>query len=248
MGTFFEHPPRKLVVGRSGPYNHWFGGVPAHRGVVPPRRSHPVHQLYDLDLRDPDLGLASRFGGLSRLPLYNALQYNCCDLVYRVASDDAIEIVSMTNPNNPDWYANHPFDNYPAAFSRHPVALEPVQPDVLDLLARVLGDNGGETYTSSASGPVRKRLRALGYPFPQVGGRQFMWQGIPGWDCRGRRCKYAKQFTEADKEVIAVVWERPAPDLHLWSDDPKYQDVGSCQIIFSRCSGCGALHSCNRCD
>jgi hypothetical protein len=58
MGTFFDHPPRQLVAGRSGAYSHWFGGDPAQRGVVPPGGEHPVHLLYDLDLRDPELGLA----------------------------------------------------------------------------------------------------------------------------------------------------------------------------------------------
>ena len=74
-----------------------------------------MNLLYDLDLTDPQLGLASRFPGLSRLPLFNALQYNCCEIVYRVVADDAIDIVAMDAPKGRRG-ADFPFDNYPRAF------------------------------------------------------------------------------------------------------------------------------------
>ena len=118
MGTFFEQSVCRLVPGSAGAYAHWFGGAPAHRGVIPPGREQAVHLLYDLDLNDPALGLASRFPGVSRLPLFNALQYNCCDMVYRVVADDAIEIVGMGRPEKTKWDADFPFDNYPRAFPR----------------------------------------------------------------------------------------------------------------------------------
>src|SRR5690242_17911784 len=98
MATFFEHPISQLVPGQARTYSHWFGGEPSHNGAIPPGREHAVNLLYDLDLTDPQLGLASRFPGASRLPLYNALQYNCCDIVYRVVADDAIEILAMPEP------------------------------------------------------------------------------------------------------------------------------------------------------
>lgn len=241
---FFDHPPHKLVADRRGEFDHWFGGSPTHRGVKPKKRNHPVHLLYDLDLRDPALGLASRYEGLSRLPVYNALQYNCCDLVYRVLADDAIEIVSMRD--EPEWNRNFPYDNYPAEYPRLPVTVEPVEPEVLALLAQAPVVRGERAYYR-ASLQIRQRLEQLDYPFPQVGGTQFMWQDIPVWECRGRRCKFSKNYE--GKEVLAVIWERPVPGLHLWTNDPKDQDdVGSCQIILSRCTGCGTLHSCNRCD
>ena len=83
--------------------------------------------------------------------------------------------------------------------------------------------------------------------FPRVGGRHLMWQGIPEWECPTPGCGNAGIRSDAGKEVIAVIWERPIAELHLWADDPKYQDLGDVQIIFSRCTGCGVLHSCNRC-
>jgi hypothetical protein len=247
MGSFFKHPPQKLIVGDEEPYEHWFGGQPRHRGIVPPGRDHPVHLIYDLDLRDPALGLASRFKRLSRLPLFNALQYNCCDMVYSVISDDEIQIVSL-KPTNPTWYANHPFDDYPAFFARHSIILEPVKAEVLELIAHVVEEDGNSTFTSAESTPIRERLKELGHPFPQIGGRQFMWQGIPDWDCCTVGCPYDGRSSDHGKEVFAVIWERPVPNFHLWSNNPKWQDVGSLQLIFSRCTGCGVIHSCNRCD
>src|SRR5690348_12514283 len=103
MGSFLEAPICRLAPGRVGAHTHWFGGEPSHKGAIPPGREHPVHLLYDLDLTDPALGLASRFPGVSRLPLYNALQYNCCDMVYRVVGDDAIEILAMDKPTRSKW-------------------------------------------------------------------------------------------------------------------------------------------------
>jgi hypothetical protein len=207
-----------------------------------------VHLLYDLDLRDPALGLASCFNHVTRLPLFNALQFNCCDMVYRAVADDAIEIVSMTNPDAAPWDADHPFRNYPATFPHHPVIAEPVESEVLSLIAKVIDEDGSEKSAASDSKATYCRLKELGHPFPQIGGRQFMWQGIPDWDCCTIGCPYAQQSSDDGKEVFAVIWERPFPELHLWSDNPKWQDVGSIQIIFSRCTGCGVIHSCNRCD
>src|SRR5580765_7609922 len=126
MTSFPQLPVTRLVPGPAGDYIHWFGGPPAHNGAIPPGREHPVHLLYDLDLRDPVLGLASRFPGVSRLPLYNALQYNCCEMIYRVVADDAIEIIAMGYRDVPDWYPDHPFDGYPSAFPRTPIIAEPV--------------------------------------------------------------------------------------------------------------------------
>ena len=64
---------------------------------------------------------------------------------------------------------------------------------------------------------------------PRVGGRQFMWQGIPDWACPTSACPHHGIDSDAGKEVFAVIWERPIPDLHLWDDNPKPHDLGSAQ-------------------
>jgi hypothetical protein len=158
-------------------------------------------------------------------------------MVYRVVADDEIAIVAL-DPDDPKWYADHPFRGFPASWPRQPVSLEPLEERLLQLLA---ASEDGEVYLSSTSESDRAYLRSIGHPFPQVGGRQLMWQGTPVWDCGSVGCKVAH-------EVFAVIWERPAPGIHLWSEDQNDEDVGSCQIIFSMCRGCGAIHSCNRCD
>lgn len=241
MATFLEQPISQLVPGADGAYSHWFGGEPTHNGAIPPDREYAVNLLYDLDLTDPQLGLASRFPGLSRLPLYNALQYNCCDIVYRVVADDAIEIVAMDPPKRSPWSADFPFENYPRAFPRTPIHLETVAPDIVTKCITPLAPDGSADI-------VRTDVLQDACMFPRVGGRQFMWQGIPEWPCPTPTCPHHGQKGNANKEVFAVIWERPIPGLHLWIDNPKPRDLGSCQIIFSRCTGCGVLHSCNRCD
>ena len=242
MGTFLEQPVCRLVSSRKGAYAHWFGGTPTHSGVIPPGREHPVHLLYDLDLTDPMLGLSSRFPAVSRLPLYNPLQYNCCDMIYRVLRDDAIEIVRLTNPDNPDWYADHPYDAYPSAFPRTPVTAEHVPPSLIERCAGALESDGTGGFEAKEAALEDACL------FPRVGGRHFMWQGIPHWECPTQSCPHFGKYGDVGKEVLAVIWERPIPALHLWDDDPEDQHMGSIQIIFSRCTGCGVLHSCNRCD
>src|ERR1700761_5367910 len=199
MGSFFEESVCRLAPGKSG-YIHWFGGEPSHKGVIPPGREHPVHLLYDLDLTDPTLGLASRFPALSRLPLFNALQYNCCDMVYRVVSDDAIEILDMGKPERTKWNANHPFENYPITFPRTAIKVEPVAPGLVSWCINPL----------SAEGFAEKLDEALHESclFPRVGGRHLMWQSIPNWACPTPGCPNVGTNSDEGKEVFAVIWER----------------------------------------
>jgi hypothetical protein len=241
MGTFMDHPVSRLVPGRSGRYRHWFGGPPVHRGAVPKGRKHSVHLLYDLDLRDPQLGLASRFPGLSRLPLYNALQYNCCGMIYRVVADDAIQILHM---DELAWDPDHPYESYPASFKRTRVVAKPVSPRMVKTFKTVVNQAGGPWEYESY-----RAVLADKYLFPRVGGRHLMWQGIPEWECPTRGCRFRGRSDNDGKEVFAVIWERPVPKLHLWTAGPKHmKSFASIQIIFSRCTGCGVIHSCNRCD
>lgn len=241
MATFFDDSVCALVPGTAGQHLHWFGGTSSRRGVIPAGREHPVHLLYDLDLCDPALGLASRFAGLRRLPLFNALQYNCCAIVYRVMDDEAISILAMDQPGNSEWDANFPFANYPTAFPRTPIHLKPVTAELAVACISPIASDGSADI-------VRGKVLQEACLFPRVGGRHFMWQGIPEWECPTRTCPHYQQYGDIGKEVFAVVWERPIPELHLWSKDPTQQDVGSVQIIFSRCTECGVIHSCNRCD
>jgi hypothetical protein len=241
MGSFLNEPVCALVPGRAGSHVHWFGGKATHHGTIPSGRKHPVHLLYELDLTDPALGLWSRFPGRTRLPLYNALQYNCCAIVYRVVSDTEISILAMDQPGNSEWDPNFPFDKYPRDFRRTPIHIKPLATELTDACIRPIGPDGG-------ADNVREHVLQESCLFPRVGGRHFMWQGIPEWACPTQGCQYFTRYGDVGKEVFAVVWERPVPELHLWSDDPEYQDLGSVQIIFSRCTGCGVIHSCNRSD
>lgn len=239
--SFFTDRVTRLVPGTSATHQHFFGGPPRHRGAVPKGKRHPIHLLYELDLSDETIGL--NFTGLSRLPLYNALQYNCCDIVYRVISDDEIEIVS---PVEESWDPAFPYDDYPAQFDRVPIVAEPLSYE--DYKTTVFAYTlGGGPSVRGVSDADAKRLGELGYPFSQVGGVQFMWQGEPQWICPNRGCEqYGEDW---GTEVFAVVWERPVEGVNLWAppgDDNE--SSGSIQIIFSRCRGCGMIHSCNSCD
>lgn len=166
----------KLRTGRPGKYQHFFGGPPRHRGATPKGRRHPVHLIYDLDLNDPKLGL--QFPGITRLPLYNAIQYNCCEMIYRVADDETIEILSLSNRK---WLPDHPYKDYPPEFPQAPVVAEQISYD--DYKTLVFGFSTSNhpfvNMWSDLSDQDRQRARELQYPFTQVGGTQFMWQGVP---------------------------------------------------------------------
>jgi hypothetical protein len=199
-----------------------------------------VHLLYDLDLRDPQLGLASRFPGLARLPLYNALQYNCCAMVYRVVADVTIRILDVETLA---WDPDHPYENYPPSFKRVRVIAQPVSGSVAKRLSRLIDADGGTTLD------VRLKLDSGRHVLTRVGGRHFLWQGVPHWECPTRGCRYHGRHGSDGAEVFAVIWESPIRGLHIWSDDPKdLKHLGCAQIIYSRCIGCGVIHSCNRCD
>jgi hypothetical protein len=238
--SFFTDRVARLAPGANRRHQHFFGGAPRHRGAIPRGKRQPVHLLYDLDLSDEKLGL--RFPGLTRLPLYNALQYNCCDIVYRVISDDEIEIVSNVQDH---WDPTFPYEGYPAQFERVPIVAEPLSYEDYKTTVFAHTVDRGPSVRRVSDADAR-RLRDLGYPFTQVGGVQFMWQGEPQWDCANRGCKYFRQAWAT--EVFAVVWESPVPGLHLWIPADDDRDTGSVPIIFSRCTGCGIIHSCNRCD
>lgn len=253
MPRFFEESACELALGRGAIYHHWFGGPSiVFAGVVPAGRAHPVHLLYDLDLRDPALGIGKLFPGQSRFPILNALQYNCAAIIYRLIDDSTVEILNLEGTDDPShptfsfanntWDADFPFDNYPREFPRTEVIAVPLDPSLVNLQTKLVAPNGDEGKDLTPN--EYKRYRE---PLVQIGGRQQMWQGIPEWSCGTDECLGLDAHNNG-KEVLAVIWECPVPGLHIWDPEGTELDVGSAQIILSRCTGCNVLHSCNRCD
>ena len=238
---FFTDRVTRLRPGRGKRYQHFFGGPPRHRGTVPKCGKHPVHLLYDLDLRDPKLGLT--LPGVPRLPLYAAIQYEVSDLTYLVLEEDRIQILA---PLARAWSKDFPYEEYPAEFPRVPVVADALQYDDYKTLVFAFTATQQMLYPEELSKRDRELLKNLGYPFTQVGGVQFMWQDVPWWECPNSSCPNRGESWNA--EVFAVVWEQPVPNVDLWEPKPKPGVNGCNQLIFSRCRGCGAIHSANACD
>lgn len=240
MGNFLEHPACRLVPSPAGAHAHWFGGTPTHKGAIPPGREHPVHLLYDLDLTDPCWDW--------RRDSPDSRDCRCTTHCNTTAARLSIASSATMQSRSWRWKSQKDRNGMPTsrstiirAFPRTPIQVVPVATDVIARCITPIAADGGADI-------VRSDVLQDSCLFPRVGGRQFMWQGIPDWACPTPACPHHGTRSDAGKEVFAVIWERPIPELHLWTDDPKYQDIGSAQIIFSRCTGCGIVHSCNRCD
>lgn len=159
-------------------------------------------------------------------------------MVYRVLSEDQVQILSLNDDEPTEWLSDFPFENYPEVFPEIPVIAEPVPDTTIAKINRLIDEDGCAEDCSVGTELL----------FPRVGGRHEMQQGFPEWRCPTVRCEYGDACTDEGKETFAVIWEIPIPNFNFWTEN-KVQDYwGECQIIFSRCVGCGVIHSCNRCD
>jgi hypothetical protein len=104
--------PDVLFEYEDSEFEHSFGGEACHKGTIPPECSKPVHLFYNLDLRDPQVGITLR--GLKKLPLYYALGNSGGPFRYRVVSDSQIELMCQPYPRQ---YRAGIMSEYPEPFS-----------------------------------------------------------------------------------------------------------------------------------
>lgn len=115
---YFRGTRTEARVEEAGTYAHWFGNTNSFSIKNPPKTG-AVHQLLDLDLRDPALGLAEC--GLARLPLYYGFQFEGDDaLEYIFGEQGEIEILIL---NEASYCASWPYAGYPKSFPKKPFTL-----------------------------------------------------------------------------------------------------------------------------
>lgn len=234
MSGFVLNKATKVAEGVDERYQHHFGGRNGLKGSVPPGCSLPLHLLYTFDTLDPAFPL--RVEGVRLLPLCFSFTYNGGACGYRVRSDNEIQVLYMETR---EIEREFPFNNYPSEFPLRKVRLEPLTYEQHKTL--VFSIEAGKEALSAAD---RKLIfDDLKYPFTQLGGVQFMWQGIPQVHCPNPECEYSRY--SCFMEVFAVVWDTPVDGVSLWSDNEYKSDV---QVIFQICPKCRSIHVCNRCD
>jgi len=233
MGYFVTERAVRVVPGASK-YEHRFGGPPLHRAVGPTKFPFTLHCLYLLHTGDPALPRILR--KRRWLPLYYPLFNNACEFAYEVVDDNEIKVHLVSDRVQEDF----PFEHFPEELPERRVRLEPLSYD--DQKTLVYAFTARDCLSKEAiSSADRKFVASSGYPFTQVGGIQYMMQGIPRQRCPNSSCEYAGHSPA--REVFAVVWNRPVPDFLLWGE---YMDWS--QLIFQVCSKCSTIYVCNRCD
>lgn len=222
------------VTPGSGKYKHRFGGLPLHRVRGPTKRLIALHCLYLFDTSDPALPRILR--NRSWLPLYYPMMNNACDFAYRVVSDDEIVVHLISDGPHEDF----PYEGFPEELPEQRVRLERLSYD--DQKTLVYAFTARDCLSEEAiSMRDRRFLKDSGYPFTQVGGIQYMMQGVPELRCPNSKCKYAEYSNM--HEVFAVVWNNPIPGFKLWGE---YGDFS--QIVYQVCPKCSTVFACNRCD
>lgn len=103
-------------------FSHMFGGGGEREGEVPPGCKKPVHLFFDLDLRDPRVGVTFPDPYARYLPLYYPLGNVGGPFKYRVADPDTVVMYSQPYP--PKWRA-HAMKNYPPPFEPAQLELVP---------------------------------------------------------------------------------------------------------------------------
>ncbi len=240
MSGFVMNSIARAVPNAAGSFQHRFGGLPAHQGIVPRGKGQPLHLLYSFDTTDPLFPV--RLPNARFLPLYYCFPYNAGGVGYRIVSDREIEILYMeTNRVERDF----PYENYPDTFPETSVSLVPISYEEHKTLVCNLAHEDYHIEDEHLSEADRNFLKQSGYPFTQLGGVQRMWQGVPEVPCPNKNCE--NHEFECFMDVFAVVWNQPVPNVYIWDNDPEFRDDVEVQTIFQICSLCHSIYACNRC-
>ena len=128
---FFYHNRRfDGQIGQRGKYDHFFG----HGGTVriqnPPSKG-SLHELINLDLRDPNLQL--HIEGLTRLPLLYCFQFEDGLLEYDLLPDNQIKLTKLKEKS---FDAKWPYPDYPTQFPKLPFRTSDPTASTLDDFAK----------------------------------------------------------------------------------------------------------------
>ena len=128
---FFFYGSRRFgaEIGKSGEFEHFVGH--SDELVIQRRPAKgTLHQLVNLDLRDPRLGLS--VPGLSRLPLVYSFQFESGRVEYDVLADNQIRV---THLNEETFQADFLYADYPRTFPKTGCSLTKPEVSTLESFA-----------------------------------------------------------------------------------------------------------------
>lgn len=266
----FNRPAAKIffVVPGRGAFAHTSGGPARHHGARP-LHGRPLHLFFELDLRDMALGLT--LPGLSRLPLYYAIRNANGRLLYKVVSDDQIEVIGEPYPLNyvqdaKSWF-NEP--DFPTVEAQRAIALAEELPRELhdaqkhsNLFDERSAPSFGNRFISTGNGSAWVR----GLPFG-------IDEEIETWNRRtfedGNTA--STEFDEFLANSNIFIQVAPSPDdlcqnpecgnakgsglrclllIQPEHSDGSYNDLGGRdfgQLCFFICQSCRTVHAFNEC-
>jgi hypothetical protein len=239
------------ATSRPGKYQHRLGGTLAKGGWKVRHGKAPIQLLLDLDTSDPKL--AGMANGLRRLPLVNAFQFPDVIFGYRVVAEGIIEVVAQAPKKSKDF----PYARYPESFPEFSMSLKKADFDIHKMRdLTVFGGMFGSQLLTTLSEKERQKLRRklveqveeldLGGEDPCGQTLEDLFkehctpliQGPSDFACSQRGCR--KQ--SAELEVLCLI-QSEADDLEeqgfsLWGDG----DGEDIQLLFERCTNCGAIY------
>lgn len=234
------------------PFSHSWGGHNVWEGLIPPGCMKPVHMFFDLDLRDPRVGIKLPGKHNTFLPLLYALGNCGGPFQYRVVQIGKVELLSQPYP--PKYRAGRMKD-YPDPFEQTPVALVPRKYDPTDVNDVFLwgGILGIAALTQRQKMKLRKDflkmyrdeigtdLIAADYDGDDsvtideiVAGYNPFTQGEPDDPCPYPACENHR----AGIPLPVLAYLTPEPD------DPFHKDLAggdSGQLIWQVCETCGSV-------
>lgn len=230
MGNFYT-AKAALISPHAGDYPHRFGGQVLHKALGQAAKHLHLHCLYLFATDDP--ALPDLLPNCKWLPLYYPMFNDACDFAYQVLSDEEIVVHEVSNSESDDF----PYEGFPRLLPEHAVSARSLTYDEQKTLVYsfVARDHLAERAISEVD---KEFLKKTEYPFTQLGGIQYMTQGVPQQRCPNQKCECSK-YSNMHK-VFGVVWNNPVPGFQLWGDDYS-------QIIFQICPECSTICVCNRC-
>jgi hypothetical protein len=104
-------------VGQKGNFDHWFGHTGTFKIVNPPSKG-KLHQVLELDLKDPAFSFIKC--GLDKLPLLYCFQFEDGCLEYDILPDRKIRITKLDEDSyDREW----PYEGYPKRFKKIPLKI-----------------------------------------------------------------------------------------------------------------------------
>jgi hypothetical protein len=223
---------------------HWRGGAPPDDGAECPICKKPLLLFWDINCCDPRFRheLPELFGELQRLPLYY-----CCrrpePTIYQVLPGRRVHVFTPEMRGSEE----SPFRDFPDAFERRPLSLEPIPRDVENLL--LISNEVTYDWLNEAE---RARLTQYletdtdyGISLSQFGGIPRLQQGHQQIKCPNPKCLTHRM----GHPIVRHHRHYEMKELAVIGQDARFEmDMNYAQIAFHICWKCHTIQAEYRCS